>query len=112
MKKKPLSETEFAQLTPDALDPSTYEVEHETDWLAWALGSGLASVVALILVFVDMHFAEKFFKGRSIELAQNMSYCLIATTLGLGLYSAYAFVKSQAHKFKANHKPDHHTPKR
>lgn len=112
MKKPPLSETQFDQLTPDALDPHGFDDDHETDWPAWAVGSGVASVIALILVFVDMHYADQLFKGRSFELAQNMSYCLTAATLGFGFYSAYAFYRASSQKLNADKKSGQPKPNR
>jgi hypothetical protein len=104
MKKRPLSETQFDQLMPDALDPRGIDDDSDTDWPAWALGSGVASVIALILLILDMLFADQVFKGRSYELAQNVSYCLIAAILGFGLYCVYACIRARAQIAKATKK--------
>lgn len=96
MKTPPLSDTQFDRLMPDALNPNGSLEDAEPDWTAWALGSGLACVVAFILFFLDLQFADQIFKGRSFELAQSMSYFLMATTIGLGLYCAYASFKARA----------------
>jgi hypothetical protein len=111
-KKPPLSETQFDQLMPDALNPHGIDDDNETDWPAWALGSGVASVIALILLFLDMHFADQIFKGRSFELAQNVSYCLIAAVLGFGLYCVYACIRARAQITHAAKKHSPRKPKR
>ncbi len=100
MKTPPLSETQFDRLLPDALDPNGGIEDGEPDWPAWALGSGLACVVAFILFFLDLKFADQIFKGRSFELAQSMNYFLVATMIGLGLYCAYASFKASANTNK------------
>ena len=96
MKKRPLTETQFDRLMPDALDPNGNTEPAEIDWQAHAIGSGVASVIALLLMFADDHFADQLFKGRSFEFAQSMSYCLMALTIGLGIYCLYACVRAYA----------------
>jgi hypothetical protein len=94
MKKKPLTETQFDLLNPNALDPNGHFEEEEKNWPAWAVGSGVASLVAFGLIFLNLHFAGQLFKGQSLELAQNMSYFLIAVTIGFGGYCVYASFKA------------------
>ena len=106
MKKRPLTETQFDRLMPDALDPNGNTEPAEIDWQAHAIGSGVASVIALLLMFADDHFADQLFKGRSIELAQSMSYSLMALTIGLGIYCLYACVRAYAPKRPSKKKPD------
>lgn len=101
MKRPPLSETDFDHMTPDALDPNGVGDEHaESDWPAWALGSGVACVVVSILTFLNFQFADVIFKGHSAKLAQNINYFLIAMAIGFGLYCAYASVKAYTIKNK------------
>jgi len=98
MKRPPLSETQFDQMTPDGLDPNGVGDEDENDWPAWAIGSGVACVVVFILAFLNFQFADLIFKDHSAELAQNINYFLIAMTIGFGLYCAYASFKAYAIK--------------
>ena len=108
MKKPPLSSSEFDQLTPSALNPNGFhgdDEDDETDWPARAIGSGVACVVVFILTFLNIQLAELIFKGHSAELAQNVSYFLIAITIGFGLYCAYASFKTSASKGKTLNRP-------
>jgi hypothetical protein len=100
MKKPPLTETDFSKLMPDALDPNGSIEDNEPDWAARAVGSGVACVIAFILIFLDIYFADQVFTGRSFELAESMSYFLIAVTIGLGVYCAHAGFKVNVNKNK------------
>jgi hypothetical protein len=100
MKKRTLSETEFGLLMPDALGDTRRDDDHETDWQAWSIGSGVACVVVGILTFINIEFANHIFKGYSAELAQNVNYFLIAMCVGFGLYCAYAIFKARSIQVK------------
>lgn len=108
MKTPPLSDTQFDRLMPNALDPNGSIEDGEPDWFARALGSGLACAVTFILFLLDLQFADQVFKGHSFELAQNMSYFLVATSIGLGFYCAYASFKTNAKKNKTTNSQNEH----
>jgi hypothetical protein len=112
MKKPPLSETQFDQLTPDALSPNGFDDDGETDWSTWAAGSGVACVGVLILAFLNIQWGHVFFKGHSAEFAENMNYFLFAMTAGFGLYSVYAIFKAYTVKNKAANKLRAHKKRR
>jgi hypothetical protein len=100
MKKPPLSETQFNQLMPDALNPNGFDEEDETDWSTWAMGSGVACIFVFILTFLNIQLGDLLFKGHSAELAQNLSYFLITMTISFGLFCAYASFKTRSIKSK------------
>jgi nitrate reductase gamma subunit len=105
MKAPPLSETQFDLLSPDALDPNGNTEDEEIDWTSWAVGSGVACLAAFCLIFVNRHFADRIFQGNSLELAENLSYFLIAVTIGLGGYCVYASFRAYASKNKTAKTP-------
>jgi hypothetical protein len=102
MKKPPLSETQFNQLMPDALNPNGFDVDDGADWSTWAVGSGMACIFVFILIFLNIQLADLIFKGHSAELAQNVSHFLIVMTIICGFFCAYASFKVLYMKNKAS----------